>query len=568
MAADSPSGSGPVIEHDEDFCDSGSDIEAAEGDEEPFMASPMRRLCQPSSDDDDYGVPSERARGSQAQRPLTDLIKDQSADFAAREASFCEYQAQLGSVRSGASPRSAPAAGGRASLLRPYAAGEHPPPGRLYAWGKASGKGGAGALPVAPAAVDAAGDCIYPAPVVFSGCKPGSEPRFIKAGADQGVFAALTEDGHLWAWTAGQAKGVIPCLPPKQIRSAVCDCAVGAGFVAAVLDDHTVAIGGAARAPLPAEGTDWRPVHWDGPDAGGGAISVEACSNCIIVMQGDRTLWSAGSGPTGHDKDKKLLTKLADLPPIHSYSVGSLHAAACGRDGSLWVWGCGLSGNLGTGDRKAQVRPVRVELPGVVRAVGCTRGQQGPKRMGNRGSFKSGQEGPRCHAITEDGKLWIAGTTHKGLGADHLNKTLQPAADHLTFYCVGGKAADASATVCWTGAAEDMRVDTSLAHWRMGVPDGCFGKEGVTGYLQQVQIVSSTPSHIHSLALTSDGRAFAWGCGSDGRTGLRAFMRGPGGSKRTLKCYVSTPSQIEALEDKRVHFITSGRWYSLAIVGS
>ena len=46
----------------------------------------------------------------------------------------------------------------------------------------------------------------------------------------------------------------------------------------------------------------------------------------------------------------------------------------------------------------------------------------------------------------------MAGTTHKGLGADHLSKTMQPAHDHLEFYRVGGAAADADAPRLHTGA--------------------------------------------------------------------------------------------------------------------
>ena len=60
------------------------------------------------------------------------------------------------------------------------------------------------------------------------------------------------------------------------------------------------------------------------------------------------------------------------------------------------------------------------------------------------------------------------------------------------------------------------------------------------------QVVSTAAAHIHSLAVADDGRCFAWGCGSDGRLGLRALMGGPAGAKRARKCYVSTPSAVEA----------------------
>eukprot|EP01065_Artemidia_motanka_P041309 TRINITY_DN5332_c3_g2_i1.p1 TRINITY_DN5332_c3_g2~~TRINITY_DN5332_c3_g2_i1.p1 ORF type:complete len:576 (+),score=104.14 TRINITY_DN5332_c3_g2_i1:48-1730(+) len=532
-------------------------------------ASPQAdvRTRATSSDDDDYGVPGGRPRlGPRAS--LAEMITSQSQDLAQREQSYCEYVERMEHFASpspkGASAPAAPAAPAEPDLCRPMAAGEFCKPGRLYAWGKAGGKGG-NALPVPEAFVDAAGDCVYPAPVQFPGCKAGREPRFVRASADQGMFSALSRDGELWGWTSGRRRGPIPQLPPQKLLAGVADCSVGAGFIVAVMDDRSVVLAGAPRQPLP--NTDaWSKLQWDDPD-GGGAVAIDACANVVGVVQGDGALWTAGSGPAvGFSEPKEKLSRVPGLPPIHNFSIGSIHGAACGRDGSLWVWGDGLSANLGLGGRKNVVSPVQVSMSSLVRGVGCTRGQQMPKRVGTRQGFKPGQEGPRCHAMTEDGKLWIAGTTHKGLGANCLSKTLQPSEDHTEFYCVGGKAGDVGATAVYTGAAEDLRTDPPLAHRRMAAVEGTYGGGGMTGYLAEAKIVSSTPCHIHSVALSSDGRAFAWGCGSDGRTGLRAYMRGPGGSKRTLKCYVSTPSHIEALEGKRVLSVTAGRWWSLAIV--
>ena len=79
--------------------------------------------------------------------------------------------------------------------------------------------------------------------------------------------------------------------------------------------------------------------------------------------------------------------------------------------------------------------------------------------------------------------------------------------------------------------------------------------------------LSTQPTHIHSVAVSADGRCFAWGCGSDGRTGLRAFMRGPSGSKRLMKCYVSSPSVVEALEDKVVIDACACRNFTVYVVG-
>ena len=74
-----------------------------------------------------------------------------------------------------------------------------------------------------------------------------------------------------------------------------------------------------------------------------------------------------------------------------------------------------------------------------------------------KGKYLAGQEGPRTHVVTEDGKLYIAGTCHKGLGADHFSKVMTPSRDHLNFYQVGGEARDEEPEIlCLTGALETL----------------------------------------------------------------------------------------------------------------
>ena len=51
-----------------------------------------------------------------------------------------------------------------------------------------------------------------------------------------------------------------------------------------------------------------------------------------------------------------------------------------------------------------------------------------------------------------------------------------------------------------------------------------------------------------------------------GAAGLRALLRGPGGAKRALKCYVSTPSAVEALERRLVLAAAAGRYWSIFVV--
>ena len=51
-------------------------------------------------------------------------------------------------------------------------------------------------------------------------------------------------------------------------------------------------------------------------------------------------------------------------------AAGGLHSAAVGEDGSLFVWGHGFYGQLGTGDTAVRLAPTRVAgLPAPVRQV-------------------------------------------------------------------------------------------------------------------------------------------------------------------------------------------------------
>ena len=165
--------------------------------------------------------------------------------------------------------------------------------------------------------------------------------------------------------------------------------------------------------------------------------------------------------------------------------------------------------------------------------------------------------------------MFIAGSCHKGLGANHLYKVMKPKRDHLTFYRVGGIAADGNTPLelrAETGAFESYcmrekpawwssrstRASTqvqdcspgkgepgrdaravvgervaggqpgiadreTLARWRAGMTAagrkpqvGASGEKRTvvmqnTGYLCGAHAMASCASHIHSLAFAGDG---------------------------------------------------------------
>jgi hypothetical protein len=431
---------------------------------------------------------------------------------------------------------------------------------------------------VSQATIDKDGHCIFPSKIILP--KSQEETKFIKVCADTGLFCVLTSSGALWGW--GKERSGFSPLPAALIARNVLDCDVGRTRMFAIVEGGKLfAIEGKSQdqppRKVPSQPSPSALVSCSEvviPGLAAPITHVAACHDTVVVRAEDGALWGCGSMLTcGQTKGANVWARIPIEDAAILVALGSRHGAAVTADGVVWLWGDGVQGTLALGVRQAAAQtPIPCLLfrdAGLkVASISCTRGQPEPKRiMTALDRFDSGQEGPRVHVVTCDGGLWIAGAAHKGLTANHVSKVMAPHEDMLRFYRVGGVAADVSASTVRTGAAEDLATEPERAAWRMGMASAAdFGRDGHTHYLDTSPIVGSQPSHIHSLAVARDGRLFAWGCGSDGRLGLRAFVRGPGGSKRRLKCYVSSPSVVEALEDRRVIAATCGRYWSLAIV--
>ncbi len=221
-----------------------------------------------------------------------------------------------------------------------------------------------------------------------------------------GLFAALDTRMRLWTW--GREGSAFPKLPTPSMDN-VADCSVGERFVIACTMSGDVFIIG--RSPTGHE--DATPIRVDSPPL---VRRVAACGATALLLASDGAVYGAGAALTNGCGVATTAWRRLSLPPCAAITLGSRNGAAVAADSGLWVWGDGLSGSLGLGKRVESARePILVEsfreLGLEVCAAACTRGQAAPKRAGP--PVAAGQEGPRVHAVTADGALWIAGAAHK-----------------------------------------------------------------------------------------------------------------------------------------------------------
>lgn len=365
--------------------------------------------------------------------------------------------------------------------------------GRVCSWGGDSrgclGRDTAGAAS-APAAVPAVVPLPGPAQTVD---------------AEHGCSAAIV-GGHLWVWGANSWGNLgvghtRDCALPERVIIPPLPEAAGAGAAAGCTSDLE---GELAEGESAARDAVAAAVAAAGAAAAGAAVGADA-----------------GSSPK-------------DTGGVAAVSLGSVYGAAVMHDGRLMLWGWGGHGNLGTGARtRRQLRPRQAggELASRrVVSVACTRGQAGFKG-GASGAWSGGAEGPHTHAVTEDGALYSFGTCHKGVLGNLGSKSGgfgHREWDELSPYRVGS--AVRNGATC--------PPLSPLSVWPP--PYDAIGP-----------VRAAVSGHIHSAAVGCDGRAWAWGCGSnDGRCGVERFlcMKGEGrpAAVDAMKCYMMNPHRIGA----------------------
>jgi alpha-tubulin suppressor-like RCC1 family protein len=326
--------------------------------------------------------------------------------------------------------------------------------------------------------------------------------------------AAIKTDGTLWTWGDGDSgrlgnNQAIDILTPvttfaggsswKQVSS-------GGSYTAAIKTDGTLWTWGSGSngrlgnaqttdrsTPVTtfAGGTNWKQV------SSGGSHTA--------AIKTDGTLWTWGLGGFGRLGDATITSKLTPVTTFaggtnwKQVSSGGSFTAAIKTDGTLWTWGAGGNGALGTNDTITSSTPVTTFAGGT-----------------NWKQVSSGNL--HTAAIKTDGTLWTWGRGNYGLlGTNDMSNRFTP----VTTFAGGSSWKQVSSGRDHTAAIKTDGVDNELyvfglnGNQQLGINYNNliqFNVEG-TNWKQ----VSSGDSH--TAAIKTDGTLWTWGSGNYGRLG-------------------------------------------------
>jgi alpha-tubulin suppressor-like RCC1 family protein len=302
--------------------------------------------------------------------------------------------------------------------------------------------------------------------------------------------------------------------------------------------------------------------------------------NHTLALDKEGNVWSWGNNKYGQlgdgtDSSQRLVPqKINGLNSVKSISAGQNHSVALKNDGTIWIWGHNLSGELGTGDNKDRRTPVQVTGLNTVKTISA----------GYRFSI----------ALKEDGSLWGWGGKCVPSNQDDFKQFIGSIAENasgggedsyldasggdintLNQYndCIGEDYLNikTNSPVRLDGITDIKSIATGFGHILVLKNDGTVWATGCNKYgqvgigqvgnsdknkefgkvLSLTNVVSLAAGYRHSLALKEDGTIWGWGHNTQGQLGL--------GDKGDI----TEPIQIKSLSN--IRSINAGHDFTLAL---
>jgi uncharacterized protein YjdB/alpha-tubulin suppressor-like RCC1 family protein len=305
------------------------------------------------------------------------------------------------------------------------------------------------------------------------------------------------------------------------------------------LEESTIQMPGGTKRSLtatvaPADATN-KGLRWTTSDASVARVSGEGATVTITAGEAGEAMITV----TTVDQEMTAVCAVAvtlALPKGKTFAAGDDCTLAIRDDGSLWAWGWGNAGRLGTGSTGNQMVPVQIGEDNNWWSVACGEGHS----LG----------------IRTDGTLWAWGSNGSGqLGIGSTAQQTVPVrvgtdSDWLLGSICGGSAFSLA-----------LKADGSLWSWGLG-SGGQLGHGDYSS--RQVPTRVGTDSDWagigvggnNSLAIKKDGTLWAWGNQAYGKLGN-------GGANSSIDEGITVPTQIG--EDTNWSQMAIGTYSSMGI---
>jgi alpha-tubulin suppressor-like RCC1 family protein len=391
----------------------------------------------------------------------------------------------------------------------------------------------------------------------------GEQTGWASAAAGNAHTVALREDGSIWVWgdaRSGQlGNDFVPAHTPTHIQPGTGWLAVSAGqtHTAGIRDNGTLwAWGNNADSRLGDGTTTGRSSPVQIGEASNWTY-VSAGDTHTVALRADNTLWAWGSNANGRTglgaiggNTTASPTQVQPGTTWRAVSAGGSHTMAIAADGSLWGWGANASGQLGDTTNGLRSSPVRIDGPSTdwlavsaggnhtiaVRTdgsiwvwgsgdhgrlgTGNTAGVNTPTRI--EGTSTDWQTvsagGSYTLAVRTGGTLWAWGWNGDGrLGDGTTTDRHSPVQ--------AGTATDWQTVSAGVVHSAGIRTDGSLWTWGENAEGSRLGDGTTTGRNAPAQIQPGTTwqtvsaSWGHTAGIMQDGSLWAWGGTEFGQVG-------------------------------------------------
>ncbi len=372
----------------------------------------------------------------------------------------------------------------------------------------------------------------------------------IVGGSDQTI--ALKTDGSIWAWgendngEVGNGSFDAKVLLPVQVLTDGVSIAAGDDHSMAIRSDGTVWTWGANNdGQLGINDTDAdnkstavRVKGAEGEGTLGNIIAISGGEDHSLALKSDGSVWAWGEDLHGQvgANDNKGADKFypvqvvgpdaaGSLTEVSSIAAGDDHSLALKTDGTIWAWGDDKDGQLGDndGDGEDKLAPVQVK------------GSGGNGFLTDVVSIAAGED--HSLSLKSDGTVWAWGENDDGqLGDNDDTKTDKLIPVQVTGLAGVGNLTNVVAIAAGKDHSLAMKADGSVWAWgedtdgQLGDNDSASSKpdklapvqvrdSSGSGFFEKATAISAGKDH--SLALKSDGSAWAWGENSNGQIGNR-----------------------------------------------